>query len=328
MQAKLTINSKALSFGDSSSNNNPQRRYFDWTREIRGVQIENPQSFNGTLIVGATATIFDGVRATTLDGTTAWTSTLSALDAGSRYRFTYISGTNPTLRTDRSLTLTGQTMTFTVNADQTVNVSIGAGSMAAVQIGDIVFVPDATTGDSANVLSSDNAGYWQVIGLVSSTNIQISRLAGESFLATGETQVLSANSQFQAFTAAGVQVGDSVTISAGFAVAAQKTFTIDKVTSTWFEVLSTSSLPAEAGKLPGASGMIFYTNVKRFVRVEVDQDAALQFNGDSAYTVRVSPFQPGDQEQPGWMEKIGPAYKLVIVNKSATTLNFSVFTGE
>ncbi len=328
MLAKLTISSKAQSFNDNSSNNNPLRRFFDWTREIRGLVVDNPQSHNGTLGFGASATIFDGVRATTLDGTTAFTSTLSALDGGSRYRFTFVSGTDPTLRTDRALTLNTRVMTFTVNSNQTVNVSIGGGSMSAVQVGDIVFVPHTTTGDDANVLSTDNAGYWQVIALISSTNIQITRLAGESFSATGEVQTLTDDSQFQAFTSDGVQVGDSVTISAGFATATQKTFTIDKVTSTWFEVLSTSSLPSESAKLPTATGMIFYTNVKRFLRVEVDQDVALQFNGDTGTACRTSPFQPGDTEQPGWMEKIGPTYKLVIVNKSATSLNYSVFTAE
>lgn len=328
MIAKLTVNSKASSFNDTTPNNNPLRRFFDWSREIRAVQVENPQSYNGELAVGASVTVFDGVRTTTLDGTTAFTSTLSALDSGSRYRFTFVAGTNPTFRTDRALTLNTQVMTFTVNANQTVNVSIGAGSMAAVLVGDIIFVPHTTTGDTANVLSTDNAGYWQVLAIVSATNIQIGRLAGESFTASGETQTLTSDSQFQAFSAAGVQVGDSVAISAGFAVATQRTFTIDRVTSTWFEVLSTSPIPAEASKLPTAAGMIFYTNVKRFLRVETDQDAAIQYNGDTGFSNRISPFQPGDVEQPGWDEKCGPAYKLVIVNKSATSLNYSVFTAE
>ncbi len=328
MYAKLTIASKASSFNDSSTTNNPQRRFFDWTRELRALVVENPQSYNGELAVGASATIFDGVRATTLDGTSAFTVTLSALDAGSRYRFTWVGGTDPTLRTDRALTLTGQTMTFTVNSNQTVTVTIGAGSMAGAVAGDIIFIPHTTTGDTANVLSTENAGYWQVLAATSATNIQIGRLAGESFEATGEEVVLTSNTQFQAYSSSGVQVGDSVVISAAFATATQKTFTIDRVTSSWFEVLSTTAIPAEASELPGAAGMIFYTNVKRFIRIETDQDAAVQFNGDTGLTVRIAPFQAGDTEQPGWLEKIGPAYKLVLVNKSATSLNYSVFTAE
>jgi len=326
--AKLSIYSKALAFADSSSNNNPQRRFFDWTRTLSALVVENPESDNGALQVAESVTVFDGVRATTVDGTTSLTSTLSTLDSGSRYRFTWVGGTNPTLRTDRGLTLVGQAVTFAINANQTANISLGGSTFGSVVAGDIIFIPHTTTGDTANVLAADNAGYWQVLSVISTTNIQVGRLSGESFVGTGETQTLAASTQLQAYSSAGVQVGDSVTISAGFAVASQKTFTVDEVTSTWFEVLSTSSLPSEAAKLPGAAGIIFYTNVKSFLRVETDQDILVQMNGDTGSSVKISPFQAGDIELPGYMEKVGPVYKLVLVNKSATTCNYSVFSAE
>ncbi len=327
MRSKLNLSSNALSFNDSSTTNNPKRKPFDWTREVRGLSVENAQTYPGSIPVGSSVTVFDGIRTTTLDGTTAFTTTLSTLDPDSRYRFTWVSGTNPTLRTTRGLTLNTFDVTFTVNVNLTVNVTT-TGSFSGVVEGDTIFIPNTTTGDSANVISTENSGFWQVLAVVSSTNLQLQRLSGESFEATGETVTLTANAQFVAFSAAGVQAGDSVAISAVFAVATQKTFTIDKVTHLWFEVLSTSAIPAESSKTPGATGLIFYTNSKRYVRIETDQEACVQFNGETTQTVRLSPWQAGDDSQPAWLEKVGSAYKLVIVNKSSTQLEYTVLAAE
>jgi hypothetical protein len=322
----LSITSKAVAFGDPTATNNPSRRNFDWSRQYT-VSVANPRSFHETIEAGTSKTIFSSTRSTSLDGTSAFSSAASALGGG-RYRFTWTGGTNPGLRTDRALTLTGQAVTVTVNADQSANLSLGAGTFGATAVNDIVFIPDVTTGDSASVFNVANVGFWQVIAVLSSTNIQVQRLSGEAFVATGETVTLASNGQLQAFSASGVQAGDKATISAGFAAVTQKTFTVAQVTSTWFEVVSTTAIPAEAGKLPGSAGLVFYPGAKTFLRVEADQECVVQLNGDSGTSIRVSPVAAGDTEQVGWFEKYGPVWSLVVINKAAATLSIDVFSAE
>jgi hypothetical protein len=103
---------------------------------------------------------------------------------------------------------------------------------------------------------------------------------------------------------------------------------VDRVTAKWFEVVSTSPVPLEAGKIPGASGMVFYSNGKSYVRVEVDQEAVVRLNGDTSDFCWVSPQQAGDPEQVGWFEKYGPVWQLDVANKSSQVLNVSTFSAE
>lgn len=328
MQGFLTLISKALGFGDPQPNNDPQLKYFDWSRNQQAVIVNNPRQMSGSVVAGASVIVFDGTRTLTLDSTTAFSVTLSSLGAGTRYRFTWTGGTNPTLRTDRGLTLTGQAVTFSIGANQVADVSLGGGTFGSVVVGDVVFIPGVTTGDSAGPFNPQNEGFWSVIAVISSTHVQMVRLPGTSFSGASETQTLSSNTQLVAFSAAGVQPADSVSISAGFSVANQKTFIIDRITSTWFEVVSAAPLATESGKMPGTAGIAFFSAVKRWIRVEVDQQAVLQVNSDTSLNNVLQPIAPGDPQQMGWEEKWGPVYKLTIVNQSASTLNYTMFSAE
>lgn len=329
MQGKLNIASKYVSFMDTEATSQPQLKAFDWSLNIKAASFADPKTYAGAIPAGSSAVIYDGTRATTIDGTTAFASSLSTLDSGSRYRFTWTGGTNPGLRTDRGLTLSGQNLTVAINADQTANFQLGGGTFGTTAVGDTIYIPGANTGDAAPTpISATNTGFWTVIAVLGATNIQVTRLDGESFTATGETVLLTANTQFQAFSATGVQIGDSVRISAGFAQASRKTYTVDRVTSTWFEVISTTPIAAESGKLPGAAGMSFFTDAKRFVHVEADQEAVAQFDSDTGETGTMSPVQAGDKTQPGWREAMGTSYKLTILNKSGVTLNYICLTAR
>lgn len=328
MNGYLTILSKAVAFGDQTPNSNPQLKFYDWSKNPQALPVSNPQSFPGSLAAGMSKTIFDATEALTLDNSTAFSVTLSSLDAGSRYRFSWTGGTNPTLRTDRGLTLSGQAVTVVANANNSVNLTLGGGTFGSVVVGDIVYIPGVTTGDSAGPFNPDNEGFWTVLAVISTTDIQLARLPGESYSAAGETQTIASNAQLQAFSAAGVQVGDSVTISAGFSTVNQKTFVIDQITSTWFEVLSTSPLAVESGKMPGTAGIAFYSFSKRFIRIEATEEMVVQLNGDTGFSNRLSPIAPGDLNQVGWFEKFGPVFKLVLVNKASVSVDYAIFTCE
>jgi hypothetical protein len=329
MQGFLTIVSQALGFGDPTPNNDPALKYFDWKKNVQALPCANPgRSPPGTLALGLSTVVFDGTRTLTIDGTTAFGVTLSPLNAGTRYRFTWTGGTNPTLRTDRGLTLNTLAVTFSIGANQVADVTLSGNSFGSTAAGDTVFIPGVTTGDAAGPFNSQNEGFWTVLAVLTSTHIQMARAPGTSFSGASETQTVTANSQFVAFTAAGVQPADSVTISAGFPVADEKTFVVDKVTSTWFEVISSLPLATVSGATPGAAGMQFYSTVKRWIRVEVDQQAVVQLNADSTMNNVLIPVVPADINNMGWLEKFGPTYKVTIVNQSASTLNFSVFSAE
>ena len=318
----LTIAQKLIAYSDPLANDAPQQKNFDWALNIRNAGVDDPKTFQGTLAAGASLTVFDGTRSTGLDGTSAFTTTLSALDSPSRYRFTWVSGTDPVLKTSRGLTLTGQTVTVTLNADSTANFSLGGGTYAATAAGDTVFIPGVATGDAASPFNEENVGWWTVLAVISTTNLQLGRPVGTSYTAAAEAIVLSSNSQLVAFTADGVQPGDSVTISSGFSIGTWRTFTVDRVTNTWFEVLTTSAVALESAKTPGAAGMVFYSDAKQFVHLQVDQESVARFDGDSGNTVKLTPWQAGDRSQPGWIQKAGSCHKLVLVNKSTSTLNY------
>ena len=329
MDAFLNVTMKLLAFGDKSLNSNPRLRYVDWNRDASGIQVRDPKAESHSIDPGATKLIFDGTRATTISGSTAFAVTLSPLDP-SRYRIAWTGGTNPTFRTDRSLTLNGIAVTIAAQANSTVIMTVPAGppDFTGVNAGDTVFIPDASTGDAAGPFSPLNGGYWQVLAVLSSTSLSLARFAGTDFSATNEVVTLTANSQLQAFSTAGVQVGDKVDISAGFATTTRTTFEVIAVTQTFIEVISTTALPPETAITPGTSGMIFYTDAKSFLYVEADQEAAVRLNGSTDSSQRLSPIEAGNPDRPGIFLKRGPAWSLSIVNRAPVTLNVVVIHAE
>lgn len=326
--AILNVAIKVVAFGDEQVNSNPRLKYVDWLRDLSGITVSDPKAEAHRIEVGGTRTVFDGTRATTLDGTTAFSLALLAIAGGSRYRITHTGGTNPTFRTGRNLTPTGMTLTVVVNANATVTLTSSAPLFGAVLAGDEIFIPNTTTGDAANLFSVLNSGYWQVLGVTSTTNITLVRPAGQSFEATGEAVVLISNSQLRAYSAAGVQVGDSAAISAGFAAASRSTFPVVAVTDAFVEILSTPPLPAEAGILPGATGLIFYQEVKNFIYLETSQEIAVRLNGDTTDIQVVRPLDASDPNRPGPYMKYGPVWRLILVNKAASAALVTIIHAE
>jgi hypothetical protein len=270
--------------------------------------------------------MFDGTRTTSIDGTTQFQVTLNPMDP-SLYRFTWVSGALPVFRVARATNLSGTQVTVTTAANGSATFSVSSGTpFSGVQSGDIVFIPGISTGDPASPFSDINTGYWEVLG-ASGTALQATRLAGQQFVGINEQVTVTDAAQFQIFSSTGVQVGDKVEISSGFAIATRKTYEVVAVNPKWVEVVSTSPLALETAA-PGMGGMSFYTSSKRFVRVEVDQEALVRMNGDTGSSQRLSPVIPGDSLQTAWFEKFGPAWSLVIVNRSASRMTVNMLTCE
>lgn len=330
MQAFANVTRKIQAYGDKTINSQPRLKYVDWNRDVSGQLVSNPRSESVSVDPGGTVQVFSGVRSTTVGSGTTWAVSLSPLDP-SRYRFTWTGGQNPGLRTDRGLSLNAIAVTFTPNLNNTVDVTVPGASpfdFGSVVAGDYFFVPGPATGDGTTPFSVMNQGLWQVLSVPDSDHIVVTRPVGSPFTATLEVQTPTSNTQLIAFSAAGVQAGDTVDISAGFPLALEKAFQIVAVTSSWFEVISTSPLPASSGNIPGTAGMIFYDVAKTYVYLEADQEAAVQVNGDTGQSNRISPVEAGNTDRPGWYEKRGVTWSLSIVNRSAVQMNATIVHWE
>lgn len=328
-QSFLNLVLKALAFNDQPATANPMRRHFDWGRSMQALVVTNPKGTPYTVLPNSSLAIFSGTRSTSIDLSTQFTLAVSTL-ATNRYRFTNTGGTAPVLRTDRSLTPNGHTFTWTANANATETLaSSTVGEFAAVQVGDSIWVPGTSTGDTAGPFNVLNEGLWIVLSKDgTNTILQLARSTGVDFSGTSEATAATANTQVQAFSSTGVQIGDTVDISAGFALPVQQSYVIVAVAPTWFEVITSATLPVSQVAVPGVSGIAFYSSAKRLLIVETDQEAAVQVNGDTTQNSRVSPIAAGDAEQTGFYWKFGPTWSLTVVNRSAVPATINVLTAE
>ncbi len=325
--SSLTVIMQAVAFEDAGANSNPTKKPVEWGRAVSNVPVENAGTQRYKIQPLGTLTVIDGTRTTSIDGTSTFSIAVNTADSN-RYRIANTSGTAPGFRTDRGVDCTGIVLTAVVNANLSVTITAGSGTpFSAVQVSDIVFIPGLSTGDAANVFNALNVGYWTVLSR-SNTSITMVRLAGEIFTGISDVVTPTDALQLQAFSSAGVQIGDTVEISAGFATTAQHAYEVLAVNPLWIEFASTSPLGAETGIQPGSTGLVFYTSAKRWLRLETDQEMVVRMNGDTGNTNRVEPIIPGDDNFVGWNEKFGAVWKLVLVNRTTRVLNLTVMSAE
>jgi hypothetical protein len=293
---------------------------------MSGIAVENPKSFPVKVPAGQTGVVFDGVRATSIDGTTAFSLALSTL-AADLYRISFTGGTDPVFRTARALSLSGVALTMTALPNASLTVSAAGTPFSAVQAGDELMIAGSLTGDASSPFGSLNQGRWTVLAVGNAgADVTLARPAGQDFQGQTQTVVPVADAQVTAYSQAGVQPGDKVKISAGFVASSRKTYTVESVTSKYIEVRSSLPLPAQAAITPGAAGMQFFSSGIRFLRVEVDQEATLVING--AAGPELSPWLAGDPEKVAEYVHTGPIYSLSIQNRSTLLLRSNIITAE
>jgi len=302
-------------------NDNPQRRLAHYVREFKGQAIQNVISNQAVVPPSGSLAVYSGVQATSIDGTTAFNLTLPAGSA-STYRFRRSAGTQPAFRSERALGADATSeITVTVNNNATAKFASSGGtllSFASVVVGDVLRIAGVITGDPAGPFNTLNEGYWSVIAK-DGTSVTCVRLDGAAFSGTPEGPIVLAAGfadLFRVYSAAGVQAGQKVYISAGFSSVTRKTFNVTAVAPDFFEVVSATPLPLESGIIPGAAGIAFYTAAKQVVYLEADQESVVRLNGDTSDSNLLSPFLPGDPNQVAVFHKLGLTYSLVIVNKS------------
>jgi len=323
----LTVISSAVAYNDDAASSNPTQLPINWRRTNVGVPVDVPETTPFRVVPLGTATLINGSRTTTIDGTTAFSVATSALES-TRYRITATGGTAPGFRTNRNLACNNIALTLTVNSNLSMSVAAGTGTpFSAVQVGDVVFIPGTSTGDPASPFNPLNEGYWTVL---SSGSALMTLARDPSVVFAGASQVVtpSGNSFIQAFSSDGVQVGDTVEIASGFAAPALHSYGVVAVNPLWVEFESTSPLGSQTGITPGASGLLFYTASKRWLRIEADQECVLRLNGDSGNSVRLEPIIAGDRANVGWFEIFGSVWQLVVVNRSTGVLNVTMLAAE
>lgn len=324
--SELTFVTKVLAYDDLPRTNNPKRVGIDRLISMTAVPVENDQTQKIPLDPGATVTVIDGTRSTSIDNTTAFTMTLSPLDP-TIYRFTNSGGTAPAFRVDRGLATSTHQLVLTVNQNQTLTMDCGsAGLFGALQSGDIVWIPGITTGDPLGQFNTLNEGTWYVLATGSNV-IVLGRAVGSVFNGFTETVTPAANSAVQGFSATGVQAGDTLDISAGFSTNTQRAFEITTVNPAWVEVRSTLPLGLETAT-PTATGFVIYTAAKRYVGVESEEEIVLQFNGGTDTTNRVTPLRSGSARFAGVFQKFGTTWKLVLVNRGTVRHTVTVTSAE
>jgi len=167
----------------------------------------------------------------------------------SRYRFTWVGGQDPGLETVIPTTYVNpSTLTLVVNSNLTVTLTASTGTpFVNVSAGGTVYIYstyDTPAGGTATYwFNPSNAGWWNVLS-ASSTVLVLSKPAGQSFQAVGETVNVIATSgagQIIIYSASGgVQVGDMVDVEASaFLPDTRRAYTVLTVTSNFFEVVST-----------------------------------------------------------------------------------------
>lgn len=329
MDSFLSFVMRAIGFDDLPPTSNPTRKGIDQKLAFQNVPVDNDQTQEFHLDPGGSITVVDGQRTLGVNGATAFDLTVVG---ATTYRLTWTgAGAAPAFRTDRAVDLTGRTLALVVNPNLSLTITADGGTpFSAVVAGDVLFIPGVSTGDPAGPFNDLNAGFWTVLTR-SNTVLTVARDASlyPVFSGISEAAIAAvALDEFMVFTAAGIQVGDTLDLSAGFAPAALHSFDITAVTPDWVQFQSTAPLGEELAVVPGALGIVVYTNRKRFVLILADQEVAVQYNGSTGSENRVEPLLAGTLGYEGWDVKFGTVWKLVLVNRSSARSKVTVCSAE
>lgn len=136
------------------------------------------------------------------------------------------------------------------------------------------------------------------------------------------------NVQIQFYSAAGIQAGDKISISGVFSIVTQNVYVVQDANPTTITFVSTQPIPQEGPLTYFENAITAYTESKRLVALEVDQNAVVQYNGDTGMTNKITPIKPGTKDLVGWSNKFGDTWSCTVVNTSVNPLNLSFFLAE
>ena len=278
---------------------------FKWTRELDALPCSDPNSSKILLAPGETRAIFSGARSLSQDGTTQYSISLKPLTSNT-YILTAVGGANPNFRTPRTV---GLLRTSTVVVSQNGPLSIYTSS-------DFALTGNIQVGDTLNVgpdmgFNVNNVGQFKVLSFTNNS------LTVENEVAVAESVAIGSNfAEFQVYSGAGVQIGDTLDITGGFSVVTQGSYQITNVYAESLEFYSTAVLPAEN---PITTQVAIYYEAKKLLYIEADQNCSLNINGSAAGNI--SPLVVNNCVNPGIFLRTDIMYSLSITNNGTSPAN-------
>lgn len=313
--SKLSLSVYLNAYSDPTSSNAPGLNNFKWSRDLNSLPVSNPSSIPFTVAPGETKSIFSGVRSLAQDGTTQYSLALKPLTSNT-YTLSAVAGTLPNFRTPRSTGADATTQVTAVTNGPIVTFTSTAGTnfnLSAVQVGDSVFL--------GNLFNQQNQGAWQIIAKTATS------FTVENPMAVNEGPITLGSgfaAQVQIYSAAGVQVGDTLVISAGFSLASQGSYKVTAVYANSLEFYSTDVLPQESSIL---AQVAIYSNAKSFIYIEADSSLNVIVNGVNIGNIL--PFVVNSASLPSALQSVVPGvfmlnstvYSLSVVNNGLNPSN-------
>jgi hypothetical protein len=295
----------------------PSRNFFKWTRENQS-SISSALSETFQIAPGESQTLFSGTVTLTQDGTTQYSLALAPFQSNI-YQLTNTGGTVPTFRTLRSIGTDATTQVTTSVNGPILTYTFTGGTLptlTSVQPGDNVLI-----GNDFNQLNQGSTGIWQII---STTSTSFSVVNPTGYVEGPITLGSSFANQIRIFSAAGVQIGDTVVVSSGFSPVSWGSYQITLVTDAWLQFSFLGQLPSQSGIL---TEVAVYSVSKSLIYTESDQNLTITLNGGSPGPTIV-PIVSNGLVFPGMFLLNGTVYSMSVTNNSINSANVTLLSAE
>jgi hypothetical protein len=317
MSNKLNLSFYLNAFKDNFSTTLPTLSAFKWNRQYNSLAIDSPQSNSFTLQPGQETELFSGVRTILNDITTRYE--ISRNIDGISYLIKLSSGTAPSFRTLRVIGGDNTTVVDVTKENNLLTFTSVSGTLWSLISGGVV-VGDQVKID-LSTFDSQNSGIFTAIA-VTPTSFTVENAVGvaQSGVAlTGNSD----SSKLGIYSANGVQIGDSVSISRGFSTITNGTYDIIGTTWNSITISSSSTLPEEI--TTSDSRLDIYFASKSLIYLEADQNCDLTIN---SVINKVKPIFNNNKMNPGFFINTSDMYLALIKNTSIYPATIFVATVE
>lgn len=181
-----------------------------------------------------------------------------------------------------------------------------------VVVGDLVRI--------GSLFNAQNQGEWKIIAVTATSFSVANPVAiqeGPYTLGAGFA------AQIQIYSAAGVQVNDTIVISSGFSQVSWGSYSITAVAANWLQFYTNSILPQEG---PITTEVAIYESSKRFVYLEADQNCKITINGTAVGTIE--PWVIYNTTAPGQYMLRSTIYSMAVQNISTNGANLVMMSVE
>lgn len=218
------------------------------------------------------------------------------------------------------ITLTSGDGTQIPTSGGLIQLAGGVNSATAFNLisGGVVVGDNVLIGNAFNPL---NQGTYTVIA-VTATSFTV---ASQTGVAEGPILLGSGfASQVQIYSAAGIQIGDTLVISGGFSVATQGAYKVTAVTANYVQFYTTAILPLEGPIMTEA--IAFYSAAKQLVYLEASQNCTVTLNGSNS--CQISPLIINNFTKPGIFMNTSTIYSLSVTNNSLSSAKIFLASAE